>query len=94
MKKVFVYAVLADVVIAAFLLYNQIKEFLLTHPWWVSFIAALPEIAVPILAYFELRHSGKANELRTEANNHRIRANSCKRNRTNPSSESPIYRAN
>jgi hypothetical protein len=32
MKKVFVYAVLADVAIAAFLLHNQIKEFLLTHP--------------------------------------------------------------
>jgi hypothetical protein len=38
-------------------------------------IAALPEIAVPILAIFELRHSGEANELRAEANNHRIRAN-------------------
>jgi len=35
----------------------------------------MPGIAAPILACFELRHSGEANELRIEANNHRIRAN-------------------
>lgn len=75
MRRVFVYAVLADLVIAGMLLYNQIKAFLASHPWWVSAIAALPEIAVPILAWFELRHSKEANGLRTEANNHRIRAN-------------------
>jgi hypothetical protein len=75
MRKVFVYAVLTDLVIAGLLLYNQIKDFLASHPWYVSAIAALPEIAVPILAYLELRHSVEANELRAEANNHRIRAN-------------------
>ena len=75
MRRIVVYAVLVDLMIAAFLLYNQIKDFLASHPWWMSVIAALPEIAVPILAWFELRHSEEANELRTEANNHRIRAN-------------------
>jgi hypothetical protein len=75
MRKTFVYAVLADLVIAAIVLHNQILEFLLSHPWWISVIAALPEIAVPILAWFELRHSREANELRAEANNQRIHAN-------------------
>lgn len=30
---------------------------------------------MPILAWFELKHSREVNELRTAANNHRIRAN-------------------
>src|SRR5580692_135758 len=75
MRKNFVYAVLADLVIAAIVLHNQILEFLLSHRWWISVIAAVPEVAVPILAWFELRHSREANELRSEANNKRIHAN-------------------
>jgi hypothetical protein len=75
MRRIFAYAVLADLVIAALVLYNQIKEFIWTHPWWHSVLVAIPGIAAPILAWFELQHSREANELRTEANSHRIRAN-------------------
>jgi hypothetical protein len=53
-------------ILAVFLLRSDIKNFLLIHPWWQSLIASLPGIAVPVLAYFELRHSGEANSLRTE----------------------------
>jgi hypothetical protein len=58
------------------LLWSDIKDFLSVHPWWQSFIAALPGIALVILAYFEFRHSGEANSLRTEANRLRTEANS------------------
>jgi hypothetical protein len=75
MRRIFAYAVLADLVIAALVLYNQIKEFIWTHPWWHSVLVAIPGIAALILAWFELQHSREANELRTEANSHRIRAN-------------------
>ena len=59
----------------AVLLYNDIKSFIWTHPWWHSFLVAIPGIAAPVLAGFELQHSKEANNLRTEANNHRTRAN-------------------
>jgi hypothetical protein len=58
----------AYLVIVAALLHSDIKDFLWTHPWWHSFLVAVPAIALPILAYFELRHSGEANALRNEAN--------------------------
>ena len=56
-------------------LHSDIKDFLWTHPWWHSFLVALPTIALPILAYFESRHSGEANTLRIEANGLRAEAN-------------------
>jgi len=53
---------------AAVVLFWVIRDYLWTHAWWQSLAVSLPEIAIPILAYFELRHSEKANTLRTEAN--------------------------
>ena len=50
------------------LLRSAVKDFLWIHPWWHSFLVAVPAIALPILASFELRHSGEANTLRAEAN--------------------------
>ncbi len=82
MKRTFAIAGIAELCILALLLHNYIKDFLFIHPWWQGFIAALPAIAVPILAWFELQHSREANHLRIEANDlrndantHRIRAN-------------------
>jgi len=75
MKRVFAIAVVAELVIVVILLHSDIKDFLWTHPWWHSFLVAVPEIALPILAWFELRHSEEANTLRTEANEHRAEAN-------------------
>ena len=54
--------------IVVVLLHSAIKDFFWTHPWWHSFLIAVPEIAVPILAFFELRHSAEANTLRAESN--------------------------
>jgi hypothetical protein len=75
MRRVFAIAVIAAFCLAAILLHSEIKDFLFSHPWWQSCLAAIPEIAAPILAAFELRHSREANELRTEANDLRFRAN-------------------
>jgi hypothetical protein len=68
-------AVVAEVCIVALLLLNHIKDFLFIHPWLQAFLAAIPGIAVAILAGFELQHSGEANDLRIEANDLRNRAN-------------------
>jgi|SRR6516164_7334984 hypothetical protein len=75
MRRTIAIAVIAEFCIAVLLLFNDIKDFLWTRPWWQSFLVAIPGIAAPILAWFELRRSGEANELRIKANNHRIRAN-------------------
>jgi hypothetical protein len=75
MKRWFAIAVVAELVLVLLLLHSAIKDFLWTHPWWHSFLVAVPTIALPILAYFELVHSGEANRLRAEANDLRIRAN-------------------
>ena len=75
MKRLFAIAAVAELVIVVVLLHSAIKDFLWTHPWWHSFLIAVPTIALPILAYFELRHSGEANTLRIEANDFRAEAN-------------------
>jgi hypothetical protein len=75
MRRVIAIAVIAEFCIVVLLLYNDIKTFIWTHPWWHSFLVAIPGIVAPMLAWFELQHSREANELRSEANNHRIRAN-------------------
>jgi hypothetical protein len=75
MKRVFAIAVVVELVFVIVLLHSAIKEFLWTHPWWLSFLAALPEIALAIFAGFELSHSGEANTLRFEANVLRAEAN-------------------
>jgi hypothetical protein len=68
MRRAAVIAVFADLALVAIVLYSSIKDFLWTHPWWHSFLVAIPTIALPILAFFELRHSSEANTLRSEAN--------------------------
>jgi hypothetical protein len=68
MKRAFAIAIIAELVLATLILQSSIKDFLWNHPWWHSFLVAIPVIAVPILAYFELRHSSEANSLRGEAN--------------------------
>lgn len=67
--------VLVDLVIVVVLFYSDIKNFLATHPWWQSFLAASPEIALAVFAWIESRHSGEANTLRAEANDERAEAN-------------------
>ncbi|MGB6874476.1 MAG: hypothetical protein WBD87_00445 [Candidatus Acidiferrales bacterium] len=69
MKRAFVIVVVVDLFFVLALLHSAIKDFLWAHPWWHSFLVAVPAIALPVLAYFELRHSGEANTLRSEANN-------------------------
>jgi hypothetical protein len=68
MKRVFAIAVLADFSLVLLLLHSHIKDFLWTHPWWHSFIVAIPGIAAPILAFMDMRDSAKANQLRADAN--------------------------
>lgn len=75
MRRVVAIAVIAEFCLVALLLHNQIKDFFWAHPWWQSFLVAIPGIAAPIFAWFELQHSRDANELRIEANDHRDRAN-------------------
>jgi hypothetical protein len=75
MKRVFAIAAVAELVLLVVLRRSAIKDFLWTHPWWHSFLIAVPTIALPILAYFELRHSREANTLRIEANGLRAEAN-------------------
>lgn len=59
---------LVALALAALLFHSDIKDFLLSHSWRESVLAGLPELALVVLAYFELRHSGDANELRRERN--------------------------
>jgi len=61
------------------LFHSEIKEFFSSHSWWQDTLAALAGIAVPVLAYFELRHSGEANQLRRAANDFRAEANRLQR---------------
>jgi len=44
-------------------------------------------VAVPVLAFFELRHSGEANRLRDEANEERRKANRLTEQNTQLSAE-------
>jgi hypothetical protein len=60
---------------AGILLYSDIMKVLAARPWWEDLIVAMATVAVPVLAFFELRHSGEANRLRDEANEERRKAN-------------------
>ena len=68
MRRAVAIAAIIGWVLALFLLLPDIKNFLLMHPLWYSLLAAVPGIAVPVLAWFELRHSAEANTLRADAN--------------------------
>jgi hypothetical protein len=61
--------------LAGLFLYSDVVKILATRPWWEDLIVAAATVAVPILAFLELRHSAEANRLRGEANDERRRAN-------------------
>ena len=75
MKRVLAIAAVVEMLFVVLLLHSDIKDFLSAHPWWLGILAALPGIAVPVLAWFELGHSAEANTLRAEANGLRSEAN-------------------
>jgi len=75
MRRAVAIAAVTGWVFALFLLLPDIRNFLLTHPLWYSVLAAVPGIAVPVLAWFELRHSAEANTLRADANRLRSEQN-------------------
>lgn len=72
-------AIVGSFVVAWFLaivfLFSDIVKVLAARPWWEDLIVAVATVAVPILAFLELRHSDKANRLRDEANEERRKAN-------------------
>jgi hypothetical protein len=59
---------LVALVLVLILFHSEIKGFFSSHSWWENTLVVLAGVAVPVLAYFELRHSGEANELRRQAN--------------------------
>jgi hypothetical protein len=75
MRRSVVIAAVIGWTLALILFWPDIKDFLWTHPWWHSFLVAIPEIALPVLAWFELRHSREANTFRAEANRLRSEQN-------------------
>jgi hypothetical protein len=71
-RKLFAICSLVGLALVLVLFHSEIKEFFSSHSWWEDTLVALAGIVAPVVAYFELRHSGEANELRREAN--RLRA--------------------
>jgi hypothetical protein len=73
------WVIVGSFVVAWFLaivfLFSDIVKLLAARPWWEDMIVAVATVAVPILAFLELRHSDEANRLRNEANEERRRAN-------------------
>ena len=65
------WAVVGSFVVAWFLaivfLFSDVVKLLAARPWWEDLIVAVATVALPILAFLELRHSGEANKLRAEA---------------------------
>jgi hypothetical protein len=68
MKRALVIAALIWSLVLATLLQTPIKDWLWTHPWWHSFMVALPGIIAAGIALLELQHSGEANKLRQQNN--------------------------
>jgi len=78
MKRAVVIAVvvaIAELCLLVLFLQPAIRAFLWSEDWWHVFLVVIPGLIVPLLAYFELRHSGEANTQRAEANRLRERAN-------------------
>jgi len=73
------WVIVGSFVVAWFLaivfLFSDIVKVLAARPWWEDLIVAVATVAVPILAFLELRHSAEANRLRGEANDERRKAN-------------------
>jgi len=66
---------LVALALVVILFHSEIKGFFSSHSWWEDALVALAGITAPVLAYFELRHSGEANQLRRAANDLRANAN-------------------
>ena len=66
-RRVFAISAVISLVLAVLLSYSDIRGFLSAHPLWQDFLVALPAIALPVLAWFELGHSAEANRLRSVA---------------------------
>jgi hypothetical protein len=68
MKRAFAISAVSTLAFVAILLHSVIKDFLWTHPWWHSFLVALPTIGLPILGMFlEERRSREAGTLQAKA---------------------------
>ena len=67
-RRIAVYSFGVAIVLAFLVVYPDIDSFLERHKWWQTILAALPIIIGAMLAYFELRHSGEANEHRAQTN--------------------------
>jgi cell division protein FtsB len=74
-RRITAIVALVALILAVALFYSDIRNILGTRPWWQDTLAVLAAIALPVLAFFELRHSGEANTLRAEANRLRTEAN-------------------
>lgn len=75
MRRTVAIAAVIGWMFAFFLLLPDIKNFFLTHPLWYSLLAAVPGVAVLVLAWFELRGSAEANTLRADRNRLRSEQN-------------------
>jgi len=73
--------------LAIVFLFSDIVKVLAARPWSEDLIVAMAAVAVPVLAFFELRHSGEANRLRDEANEERRKANRLTEQNTQLSAE-------
>jgi len=74
-RRIAVFSFGVAVVLAFVVVYPDIDAFLEKHKWWQNLLAALPLAIGAVLAYFELRHSGEANEHRAQTNRLMERAN-------------------
>ena len=75
MRRAVAIAAVIGWLFAFFLLLPDIKNFLQTHPLWYVLLAAVPGIALLVLAWFGLRDSAEANTLRADANRLRSEQN-------------------
>lgn len=64
MKRASAIVAVSVLAFIAISLHSSIKDFLWAHPWWHSFLVAVPTL---ILGYLEWRESGEANDLRRQA---------------------------
>lgn len=74
-RRLFAICFFVALVLVIILFNSEIKEFFSSHSWWQDALVGLAGITAPVLAYFELRHSGEANQIRREANEFRAEAN-------------------
>ncbi len=51
--------------LAIVFLFSDIVQVLAARPWWEDLIVAMAAVAVPVLAFFELRHSAGRGQRRT-----------------------------